>query len=144
MCNAKLTVVRILACSRSRNQGDRNHFSGFPGNYSSPLIRPNVYSNLAGNLPNRFPAWGTLCLPGKMQIPPVVGCWNRRSHDQYDVLGGYAPKVPKSTVHRSASANNVTNQFHALAVHASVADPAVGTFFGNYQRRFQADFDVIF
>jgi len=38
----------------------------------------------------------------------------------------------------------MTNHFNALAVHSNIADPMFETFFGNYQRRFRADFDVIF
>jgi hypothetical protein len=53
--------------------------------------------------------------------------------------------VPVDSVQvMNVSANNMTNHFNALAVQADVAGPAVGTFFGNYQRRFRADFDVIF
>jgi hypothetical protein len=42
------------------------------------------------------------------------------------------------------SVNNLTNHFNALAVHSNNADPLSGIFFGNYPRRFRADFDVIF
>jgi len=31
-----------------------------------------------------------------------------------------------------------------LSVHANVADPYYGTFFGNYHLRYRADFDVLF
>ena len=33
---------------------------------------------------------------------------------------------------------------NALAVHSNIADPQYGTFFGNYQLRHRADFDVLF
>jgi len=51
---------------------------------------------------------------------------------------------PKYTVRLSATGHNLTNHFNALAVHANVADPAFGVFFGDYPRRFRADFGVIF
>ena len=51
---------------------------------------------------------------------------------------------PKNTVRLSMIGHNLTNHFNALAVHANVADPAFGVFFGDYPRRFRADFDVIF
>jgi len=44
----------------------------------------------------------------------------------------------------SVTGNTLSNHFNALAIHANVADPLFGTFFGNYPRRFRADFDVIF
>ena len=156
----------FLAYTRSRSQGDLNDFSGFLGNYPLPLIRPNVYANLSGDLPNRFLAWGTIRLPWKFQILPIIEYRNGLPYAQTDVLGNYAG-VPNAmrfpdflsvdarvlkdikvnaryTVRLSVSGNNLTNHFNALAVHANIADPLVGTFFGNYRRRFQADFDVIF
>ena len=51
---------------------------------------------------------------------------------------------PKYTFRLSVTVNNLTNHFNALAVHSNIADPMFGTFFGNYPRRFRADFDVIF
>ena len=39
---------------------------------------------------------------------------------------------------------NMTNHFNALDVHANTGDPQYGVFFGNYQRKFRGDFDVIF
>ena len=105
-------------------------------------------------------------MPWKIQILPVVEYRNGLPYAQYDVLGNYVGvpnttrypdffsadarimkdvKVnPKYTVRFSVSCNNMTNHFNALAVHSNVADPQFGTFFGNYQRRFRADFDVIF
>jgi hypothetical protein len=156
----------FVAYTRSHSQGDLNDFSGFLGNYPSPLIRPNVFSNLSSDLPNRFLAWGTVRLPWKIQILPVIEYRNGLPYAQYDVLGNYVGvpnttrypdffsadarvlkdfKVnPKYTLRFSVSCNNMTNHFNALAVHSNVADPQFGTFFGNYQRRFRADFDVIF
>jgi len=166
---ARLNLKRaqwFLAYTRSRSQGDLNDFSGFLGNYPLPLIRPNVFSNLSADLPNRFLAWGTVKLPWQMQILPIIEYRNGLPYAQYDVLGNYAGvpntarfpnffsvdarllkdiKVsPKYTVRLSVAANNLTNHFNALAVHANIGDPLYGTFFGNYQRRFRADFDVIF
>jgi hypothetical protein len=51
----------------------------------------------------------------------------------------------KYTLGFSVTGNNLSNHFNALAVHANIiADPINGIFFGNYPRRFRADFDVIF
>jgi hypothetical protein len=156
----------FLAYTRSRSQGDLNDFSGFLGNCPMPLVRPNVFSTLSGDLPNRFLAWGTVKLPSHMQILPIIEYRNGLPYSQYDVLGNYAgipnsarfPNFfsmdarvlkdvklsPKYTLRFSVTGNNLTNHFNALAVHASIADPMNGIFFGNYPRRFRADFDVIF
>ena len=156
----------FLSYTRSRSQGDLNDFSGFLGNYPSPLIRPNVFSNTSADLPNRFLAWGSVKLPWQMQIMPIVEYRNGLAYAQYDVLGNYVGvpnstrfpnffsadarvfkdiKIsPKYTVRLSVTGHNLTNHFNALAVHENIADPAFGVFFGNYPRRFRADFDVIF
>ena len=100
-----------------------------------------------------------------MQILPIIEYRNGLPYSQYDVLGNYAGipnsarfpnffsvdarvlkdvKVsPKYTLRFSVTGNNLTNHFNALAVHTNTADPMNGIFFGNYPRRFRADFDVI-
>ncbi len=42
------------------------------------------------------------------------------------------------------SGSNLTNHFNPISVHANMADPAYGIFFGEYHRRYTADFDVLF
>jgi Carboxypeptidase regulatory-like domain/TonB-dependent Receptor Plug Domain len=158
----------FLSYTRSRAQGDLNDFNNFLGNFPTPLIRPNTVSNLPGDLPNRFLAWGRVSLPWQMQILPIVEYRNGFPYAQYDALGNYVGtpnsdqtrfpnflsvdarvvkdvKVnPKYTFRFSVSAFNLTNHFNALSVHSNIADPQVGAFFGNYKRRFRADFDVVF
>ena len=156
----------FLSYSRSRSQGDLNDFGSFLGNFPLPLIRPNVYSTLPGDLPNRFLAWGRVRLPWNMQILPMFEYRNGFPYAQTDVLGNYVGvpnssrfpsffsadariikdiKVsPKYTLRFSISGYNLTDHFNALAVHGNVADPQYGTFFGTYIRRFLADFDVVF
>jgi hypothetical protein len=51
---------------------------------------------------------------------------------------------PKYAVRLSVSSFNLTNHFNPEALHANVADPAFGFFFGHRGRRFTADFDVLF
>ena len=51
---------------------------------------------------------------------------------------------PKYAVRLSVSSFNLTNHFNPEALHANVADPAFGYFFGHRGRRFTADFDVLF
>lgn len=158
----------LFAYTRSKAQGDLNDFNTFLGNFPSPLIRPDVYSNLPGDLPNRFLAWGRIALPGRLQVLPTVEYRNGFPYAQYDVLGNYIgtpnsdrtrfpnffstdariikdiPVNNKYTLRFSLSGFNLTNHFNALAVHSNVADPEYGVFFGNYRRRFRIDFDVVF
>jgi hypothetical protein len=50
----------------------------------------------------------------------------------------------KYTGRFGVSASNITNHFNPIGIHANVDDPAYGIFFGEYHRRYTADFDVIF
>ena len=156
----------ILAYTRSRAQGNLNDFSSFTGNFPVPLIRPNVYSNLAGDVPNRFLAWGRVNLPKGLQFLPLAEYRSGFPYAQFDALGNYVGvpnqtrfpgyfnadarilrdiKVnPKYTLRFSVSGFNLTNHFNALAVHANIDDPQYGIFFGNYHLRYRADFDVLF
>ena len=54
------------------------------------------------------------------------------------------PVNGKYTLRFSWSGFNLSNHFNALSVHANVADPQYGVFFGNYRLRYRADFDVLF
>ena len=84
----------FLSYTRSRSQGDLNDFSGFLGNYPSPLIRPNVFSNTSTGLPNRFLAWGSVKLAWQMQIMPIIEYRNGLAYAQYDALGNSTLAFP--------------------------------------------------
>ena len=158
----------FLAYTRSKAQGDLNDFGGFLGNFPAPLIRPNTYSLLPSDLPNRFLAWGRVLLPRGFRLLPAVEYRNGFPYASYDVLGNYVgtpynnhTRYPDSfsldaklskdfkintkySVRLSVSGMNLTNHFNALAIHSNIADPRYGSFFGNYNRRFMADFDILF
>jgi Carboxypeptidase regulatory-like domain len=150
----------------SRSRGDLNEFNNYLGNFPFPLVRPNTFTNLSGDLPNRFLAWGLVRLPWKMHIAPMVEWRNGFPYASTDVSQNYVG-VPNQTRFRnflsldsrvskdfkvndkyslrfSMSGFNITNHFNPLQVHANIEDPAYGVFFGNHKRRFRLDFDVIF
>ncbi|MBV9401244.1 MAG: TonB-dependent receptor [Bryobacterales bacterium] len=151
---------------RSRAQGDLNEFSGFLGNFPLPLIRPNLYAHLPGELPNRLLAWGRVNLPWAMQVLPMAEFRSGQRYASVDALGDYVgtpysrryPDVfsadarvskdvkinTKYTARFSVTGFNLTNHFNALAVHANIEDPQYGIFFGNYHRRYRGDFEVMF
>jgi hypothetical protein len=158
----------FLAYTHSRAQGNLGEFSEFLGNFPMPLIRPNVYSNLPGDLPNRFLAWGRVNLFAKAEFFPILEYRNGFPYAKVDALGDYVGmpngdhsrfpnffsadariqrdvKInPKYTFRFAASGFNLSNHFNALSVHANIADPQYGVFFGNYHLRYRADFDVLF
>ena len=151
---------------RNRARGDLNEFSHYLGNFPSSVVRPNQSSNLPGDLPNRFLAWGMMKLPWQMQIAPIVEHRGGFPYAVTDVARNYVGtpnqlRFPnffsfdtrtskdfkvndKYSLRFAVSGFNLTNHFNALDVHANTADPQFGTFFGNYKRRFRVDFDVIY
>ncbi len=159
----------VLAYTRSRAEGNLNGFDTFLGNFPTPLIRQNVYSNLPADLPNRFLLWGSLKMPFQhVQVLPIVEYRNGFPYSRLDALQNYAgtpnsdaTRFPnffsadarilkdfkvsqKYTLRLSLTGFNLTNHFNALAVHANVTDPQSGVFFGNYRRRYRGDFEVVF
>jgi hypothetical protein len=158
----------FLTYTYSRAQGHLNDFSGFVGNFPLPLIRPDFYSNLPGDTPNRVLAWGRLAGPWKTYFLPLAEFHNGFPYARVDALGNYIGmpnggrvRYPnyfsmdnrivkdfvyhsKYTLRFSFSAFNISGHFNALSVHANIADPQYGTFFGTYPRRYRGDFEVIF
>ncbi len=158
----------VFSYVHSRAEGSLNVFDNFVGNYANPFIRPDVYSSLPGDLPNRFLVWGRLASTKlwKLQALPIVEYRNGFPYARLDVLQNYVgipntaslphffsadtrvsrdfKMTPKYTVRLSLTGFNLTNHFNALAVHDNIADPQYGVFFGNYHRRYRFDFDFLF
>jgi hypothetical protein len=156
----------VFSCTHSLAEGSLNQFDTFIGNFPVPLIRPDAYANLPGNVPNRFLMWGRWNVPFKnIKVMPIVEYRNGFPYTIFDAQQNYVGvpnssrfpnffsadarvmrdfKVGKYTLRLSLSGFNMTNHFNALAVHDNIADPDFGTFFGNYRHRSRVDFDVFF
>jgi hypothetical protein len=159
----------VFSYTHSRAEGSLNVFDNFVGNFATPFIRPDVYSNLPGDLPNRFLVWGRTAVHfWKLQALPIVEYRSGFPYTAVDALQNYvgipygdATRFPhffsadtrlmrdfkvtaKYTVRLSVTGFNLTNHFNALAVHDNIADPQYGVFFGNYHRRYRFDFDFLF
>jgi hypothetical protein len=153
---------------RSKALGDLNHFDSYLDDFPSVPLRTNYFSYLVGDTPNRFIAWGFVSLPWKMQMAPIVEYRTGAPYAVLDAARNYVgiPQtnhtrqrnyisfdervlkevrvLPKYKVRFSVSGLNLMNHFNALDVHANVADPQFGTFFGHYKRRYRADIEVLF
>ena len=153
---------------RSRSRGNLNQFNGYLGDVPYPVIQPGQFTNLSGDLPNRFLAWGTVGLPLKIEMAPMVEVHTGFPYAVTDVFQKYVgiansddtrfpdffsldarlrrafPVTPKYSLQFGVRGLNLTNHFNALAVHSNIADPQFGQFFGTYKRRFLLDFDVLF
>ena len=153
---------------RSRARGDLNDFNSYFGDTSSPIIRPNQYSNLAFDVPNRVVAWGNLRLPKRSSISPIVE-WRSgfpfsvlderqnfvgiRNSDQtrfptfLSVDLEFAKEIQitrKYGVRLSVTGFNITNHFNPRDVHPNIADPQFHSFFAPYHRYFSGGFDIVF
>jgi carboxypeptidase family protein/TonB-dependent receptor-like protein len=151
---------------RSRSTGDLNEFNSYLGNFPFPVVRRNEFTNLPGDLPNRFLAWGMIRLPWRMRISPMVELRNGFPYATVDEAQNYVglpntTRFPlffsldarvskdlrlsdKYTLRFSVSGFDITNHSNPLSVHANIDDPQYGVFFGSHKRRFKVDFDVIF
>ena len=152
---------------RSLSQGSLNESDTYLGDFSS-FIRGNLYTNRAGDLPNRFLTWGSVALPWKVEVYPMIEWRSGFPYQSVDVYQNYIQSMKadsarfptyfsadarvakdiklnsKYTLRRSISITNITNHFNALEVHSNTADPQDGKFFGNYDRHMRFDLDLVF
>jgi hypothetical protein len=153
---------------RSLSRGPLNEADTYLGDFPSPFIQNNVYSNRSGDIPNRFLTWGSVALPWKMTVYPKIEWRSGFPYHSFDVYQNYIEtskaenaRFPgyfdmdarvakdikmnsKYTLRPSISINNLTNHFNGLEVHSNIADPQYGQFFGSYNRRMRVDFDLVF
>ena len=66
------TSVVNASYVRSRAEGNLNDHNQFFGNFENPIIRPDEFSLLNFDAPNRFLFWGELRLPWKVMFAPVL------------------------------------------------------------------------
>jgi hypothetical protein len=153
---------------RSRSRGDLNDFNSYFGDFGEPAVRPNQYSNLPFDVPNRLVAWGALNLPHRFSVAPIfeartgfpysaldaeqnfVGVRNsdRTRFPAFVSLDAEAAKelqvTKKYGVRLSLRVFNLTNHFNPRDVRANTADPRFGEFFASYHRFFTGGFDILF
>ena len=151
---------------RSRAVGNLNDFGNYLANFPPAVILPDAHTNLPGDVPNRFLAWGTFSPPDKFRIMPRVEYRSGFPWSPVNALQNYVgtpdtsrfpgylsvdAKITKDfrvsdkyTVRFGVTGSNLTDHFNPVSVRGNVADPAYGIYFGEYRRRYTADFDVIF
>ena len=156
----------FLSYVHSRSRSDVNEFNTYIGNFPYPVVRLNQFARGSADLPHRFLGWGLFNLPWKMRYAPILEIRNGLPFSMIDSSQAFVGEVnskrfpsflsfdsrvskdfqvaPKYALRFSLSGFNLTNNFNALDVRRNTADPEFGVFFGNHQRRFRLDFDVIF
>jgi hypothetical protein len=155
-----------LTYTRSYSAGNLNEFDNYLASFPPAVILPDAHTFLPGNAPDRFLAWGTLAFPMKFRLMPKVEYrsgfpWSPLTPAQQYVGVPNQSRFPNSfsadarvtkdfkvtdkySFRFGVSGSNLTNHFNPISVHANIGDPAYGVFFGEYRRRYTADFDVLF
>ena len=153
---------------RSKARGDLNDFNSYFGDFGVPLVRPNQYSNLATNVPNRLLAWGNIALPRKITISPIIewrsgfpysvvdqnqnfvgtrNASNRRFPNFFSVDAEISKDfqvTQKYAIRLSLKVFNLTDHFNPRNFRNNLSDPQFGTFINSYRRYFTGGFDIIF
>jgi hypothetical protein len=155
-----------LSYVRSQSIGDVNEFSNYLANFPPAVILPDARTTLPGDAPHRFLAWGVMAFPEKFRLMPKLEYRTGFPYSSFNVTQEYAgfpnqsrfpgflsldARVTKDikvtdrySFRFGVSGSNLTDHFNPVSVHANIADPLYGVFFGEYRRRYTADFDVIF
>jgi carboxypeptidase family protein/TonB-dependent receptor-like protein len=157
-----------VSYTRSRARGDLNTFAAAFGDLASPVIRPNQYSQLPVDTPHRLIGWGTIALPRRLTLAPIVEVRSGFPYAVRDaeqafvgVRNADTTRFPrffaidlevakelqvtrKYAVRLSLRGFNLTNHFNPRDVHANTADPAFGRFLASYRRYFAGGFDIVF
>lgn len=153
---------------RSHARGDLNDFNSNFGDFGQPVIRQNQFSNLPFNVPHRFIAWGTVALPSRITIAPIIEArsgfpFSVRDAEQnfVGVRNSNQNRFPaffavdteiakefqvtkKYGIRLSFQVFNLTDHFNPRNVRANLADPAFRQFSSSYKRYFSGGFDIVF
>ena len=78
-----------LSYIHSHARGDLNALAGVFVPFEQPVIRPNVTSDFAADIPNRVVSWGAFPLPGSWTVSPVVDVHSGLPYSQVDALQNY-------------------------------------------------------
>jgi hypothetical protein len=169
---ARLTLPKenafYISYVRSRARGDLNDFNSYFGDFGEPVIRPNQYSNLPFDVPDRFIAWGTIALPHRITVAPIIEARTGfpfsvldaeqnfvgvRNSDRTRFPSFFALDIEvakefqvtkKYAVRPSLKVFNLTDHFNPRDVRANIADPRFSEFLSSYRRYFTGGFDIIF
>ena len=164
----RATRALTVSYTHSRARGDLNEFASVFGDFASPLLRPNQYSQLPTDAPHRLLAWGTIALPRRISVGPIFEVRSGFPYAVRDAMQDFVgtrnadttrfPRLialdlevarefqvsRRYAVRLSVRGFNLTNHFNPRDVHANVDDPAFGRFLASYRRYFVGGFDVIF
>ena len=146
---------------RSQARGDLNTLSSVYVPFEAPVIRPDVTSDLASNVPNRLVTWGAFGLPRNFTLSPIVDVHSGLPYSNVDNLQNYVGgansqrfptffsldfkvyrefKLPFLSSNKNRKLRlgvyslNLTNHSNPLSVYNTVTSPYFGHFVG-FQHR---------
>jgi hypothetical protein len=137
-------------------EGSLNEPDTYLGDFSSPFIRSNLYTNRPGDLPNRFLTWGSISLPWKMKVFPMIELRSGFPYQSFDVYQNYIQNAQAESarfptyfsadarVAKDVKLNSKYTLRPSISIHSNTADPQYGEFFGNYDRHMRFDLDLVF
>ena len=155
----------------SSARGDLNVLSQVYVPFEEPVIRPNFFSALNSDVPDRFLTWGQFQLPWKITASPVLDVHTGYPYSAVDELQNYVgepnslrlptflsfdlklskdfrisflPWVRNHTLRGAIGAFNVTNHLNPRDVYNNVTSPYFGHFAGPQHRTFEPFLDFVY
>ena len=165
--NADFNISYVASLAR----GDLNTLSAVFVPFEEPVIRPNFFSSLPSNVPNRIVAWGRVKVPWQINASPVLDLHTGYPYSAVDVLQNYVGTpdnrrfptyfsldlelskdfrmrwIPWAKNHKFRGALrifNITNHGNFRDVHDNVTSAYFGQFAGLLHRFYDVSLDVVY
>jgi hypothetical protein len=155
----------------SQARGDLNTMASVFVPYEQPVIQPNLFGTLPTNVPDRVVAWGSVKLPQKFIVTPLLDWHSGFPYSLYSDLQNYVgppnslrfptflsldlrtskdfsiPFIPwlrKHTFRGSVSVFNLTNHGNFRDVYNTVTSPYFGDYAGFQHRFYDLSLDILY
>jgi hypothetical protein len=165
--NADFNISYVQSLSR----GDLNTLSAVFVPFEQPVIRPNFFSSMPSNVPNRLVTWGRFKVPWEITASPVLDLHTGFPYSAVDVLQNYVGTpnslrfptyfsldlqlskdfrmrwIPWAKNHKFRGALrmfNITNHGNFRDVHNNVTSAYFGQFTGFLHRFYDVSLDVVY
>jgi hypothetical protein len=165
--NADFNISYVNSLAR----GDLNTLSAVFVPFEQPVIRPNFFSTLPSNVPNRFVTWGRFKVPWEITASPVLDLHTGFPYSAVDVLQNYVGTpnslrfptyfsldlqlskdfrmrwIPWAKNHKFRGALrifNITDHGNFRDVHNNVASAYFGQYAGFLHRFYDVSLDVVY
>lgn len=155
----------------SNSRGDLNNLAQMFVPFEEPVIRPNYFSVLNSDVPNRFVTWGRVSLPWKITASPVLDIHSGYPYSAIDALQNYVgapnslrmptfasidlklakdfrisfiPWVRNHQIRGAISVYNLTNHLNPRDVYNNITSPYFGHLAGPQHRFLEPFVDFVY